>query len=96
MILGVDRGRGTALAVDEKTGRKVVFSVQNHRYLQALRQGVKVGIDFDHHEVVLASVCQETECTIITISDGQPGQDAANFQAGSSKGSRLRRRKWKR
>ena len=30
VILGVDRGRGTALAVEEKTGRKVVFSVQNH------------------------------------------------------------------
>ena len=82
VILGVDRGRGTALAVEEKTGRKVVFSVQNHHYLQALRQGVRVGIDFDRREVVLASVCQETNCTIVTISDEQPELDIASLQAG--------------
>ncbi len=86
VILGVDRGRGTALAVEEKTGRKVMFSVQNHRYLQALRQGLKVGVDFDHREVVLPSVCQETNCTIVTISDEQPELDTASLQAGRPKG----------
>lgn len=96
VILGVDRGRGTAFAIDQSTGRKVTFAVQNHRYLQALRQGDRVGIDFDHREVVLASVCQETACTIITISNGRPEQDAAALRTASSKGSHLRRRKWKR
>lgn len=96
VILGVDRGRGTVLAIDEETGRKVVFAVQDHRYLQALRRGLDVGIDFDRRQVLLDPVCRETNCTIIAVNQGCTQKHVARVEARRLSESNLKARKWTR